>query len=116
MLYNKFLQEISVQKPFARYLPCINFFVSGIEGFEPSIFVSKTKALTIWPYPNNILKYVFNFFIPAARSRTTTLLRLHPSYEFYNNPKKINPLLKIEKILILKYPLKRFQIKLTPGM
>ena len=39
-----------------------------------------------------------------------------PVMNFIIIPKKINPLLKIEKILILKYPLKRFQIKLTPGM
>jgi len=25
------------------------------------------------------------FFIPAARSRTTTLLRLHPGHRFQNN-------------------------------
>ena len=29
-----------------------------------------------------------NIFIPAARSRTATLLRLHPSYEFYNHLNK----------------------------
>ncbi len=29
-----------------------------------------------------------NIFIPAARSRTTTLLRLHPSYRFHNERKK----------------------------
>ena len=26
-----------------------------------------------------------NIFIPAARSRTATLLRLHPGYEFHNH-------------------------------
>jgi len=50
---------------------------------------------------------LFYFFIPAARSRTTTLLRLHPSYEFYNDLKKYFCLIKdinehfITKIFIL---------------
>ena len=31
---------------------------------------------------------LLKIFIPAARSRTTTLLRLHPSYKFYDSTKE----------------------------
>ena len=43
------------------------------------------KPLRKTTFPNySVSNGILNIFIPAARSRTTTLLRLHPGYKSHN--------------------------------
>ena len=57
------------------------------------------------------------FFIPAARSRTTTLLRLHPSYRFYNDSNKhFCQTNDVKEHLVNRNIYIKFKTKFTSGM
>ena len=48
---------------------------------------NRTLEIIFWDIDNN-LSIVFSFF-PATRSRTATLLRLHPNCQFFNKLNKV---------------------------
>jgi hypothetical protein len=77
-------------------------------GFEPPT----NRFSTYYSNQAELLK----FFIPAARSRTTTLLRLHPGYKSVNI-KLLNKILfkNYQRLLKKFYLIKCFKPNLLPA-